>query len=118
MWSYVSDEEPIPQDHSLRAISAMGSAILKEILPRFTPLYSQFGGPSIPPERLHRAPLLRAFCSIRSERLSVEQLNYNICFGSASVLIWTSRFGTRRLLRRIVIDCLKVISPDCFSTVS
>lgn len=80
MWSYVSDEERIPQDHPLRAISAMSDAILKDISPRFAPLYSRYGRPSIPPERLLRALLLQALYSIRSERLLVEQLNYNILF--------------------------------------
>jgi transposase len=80
MWSYVSDEERIPQDHPLRAISAMTDVILKELSPRFTPLYSRHGRPSIPPERLLRALLLQALYSIRSERMLVEQLNYNILF--------------------------------------
>jgi transposase len=80
MWSYVSDEERIPQDHPLRAISAMTDAVLKELSPQFTPLYSRYGRPSIPPERLLRALLLQVLYSIRSERLLVEQLNYNILF--------------------------------------
>jgi transposase len=80
MWSYVSDEERIPQDHPLRAISAMTDVILKELSPRFTPLYSRHGRLSIPPERLLRALLLQALYSIRSERMLVEQLNYNILF--------------------------------------
>jgi transposase len=80
MWSYVSDEERIPQDHPLRAISTMTDVILKDLSPRFTPLYSRRGRPSIPPERLLRALLLQALYSIRSERMLVEQLNYNILF--------------------------------------
>lgn len=80
MWSYVSDEERIPQDHPLRVISAMTDIVLKELSPRFTPLYSRYGRPSIPPERLLRALLLQVLYSIRSERLLVEQLNYNILF--------------------------------------
>ncbi len=80
MWSYVSDEERIPQDHPLRAISAMTDTVLKELSPQFTPLYSRYGRPSIPPERLLRALLLQVLYSIRSERLLVEQLNYNILF--------------------------------------
>jgi transposase len=80
MWSYVSDEERIPQDHPLRAISAMTDILLKELSPQFTPLYSRYGRPSIPPERLLRALLLQVLYSIRSERLLVEQLNYNILF--------------------------------------
>ena len=80
MWSYVSDEERIPQDHPLRAISAMTDAVLKDLSPRFTPLYSKYGRPSIPPERLLRALLLQVLYSVRSERLLIEQLNYNILF--------------------------------------
>ena len=80
MWSYVSDEDRIPQDHPLRAISTMTDIVLKELSPRFTPLYSRYGRPSIPPERLLRALLLQVLYSIRSERLLVEQLNYNILF--------------------------------------
>jgi len=80
MWSYVSDEERIPQDHPLRAISAMTDAVLKELSPLFTPLYSKYGRPSIPPERLLRALLLQVLYSVRSERLLIEQLNYNILF--------------------------------------
>lgn len=80
MWSYVSDEERIPQDHPLRAISAMTDAVLKDLSPQFTPLYSKYGRPSIPPERLLRALLLQVLYSVRSERLLIEQLNYNILF--------------------------------------
>jgi transposase len=80
MWSYVSDEDRIPQDHPLRAISAMTDAVLKDLSPRFTPLYSKYGRPSIPPEHLLRALLLQVLYSVRSERLLIEQLNYNILF--------------------------------------
>jgi transposase len=80
MWSYVTDEERIPQDHPLRAISAMTDTVLKNLSPRFTPLYSKHGRPSIPPERLLRALLLQVLYSVRSERLLIEQLNYNILF--------------------------------------
>ena len=38
------------------------------------------GRPSIPPEPLLRAQLLQLFYSIRSERLLMEQLDYNILF--------------------------------------
>jgi transposase len=58
----------------------MTDVILKDLSPRFTPLYSRRGRPSIPPERLLRALLLQALYSIRSERMLVEQLNYNILF--------------------------------------
>jgi transposase len=43
-------------------------------------LYSQIGGPSIPPERLLKAQLPIALYSVRSDRLSGETLDYNILF--------------------------------------
>src|SRR3982751_6626538 len=39
-----------------------------------------FGRPSIPPEKLLRAMLLQAFYSIRSERLLMERLEYDLLF--------------------------------------
>jgi transposase len=58
----------------------MVDTILKEMSPRFARLYSEVGRPSIPPERLFRALLLQIFYSVRSERLLVEQLQYNLLF--------------------------------------
>jgi transposase len=46
----------------------------------FDGLYARVGRPSIPPERLLRAQLLQIFYSIRSERLLMEQLDYNLLF--------------------------------------
>ena len=46
----------------------------------FDGLYAAVGRPSIPPERLLRAQLLQIFYSIRSERLLMEQLDYNLLF--------------------------------------
>jgi transposase len=80
MFSYVSAEERIPQDHPLRAIRALVDEILREMSRDFSRLYAATGRPSIPPERLLRAQLLQIFYSIRSERLLVEQLHYNILF--------------------------------------
>jgi len=47
---------------------------------QFDALYAAHGRPSIPPERLLRAQLLQLVYSIRSERLLMEQLDYNILF--------------------------------------
>jgi transposase len=58
----------------------MVDTILKEMSPRFARLYSEVGRPSIPPERLFRALLLQIFYTVRSERLLVEQLQYNLLF--------------------------------------
>ena len=80
MFSYVSAEERVPQDHPLRTIRTFVDEILREMTREFDALYAQHGRPSIPPERLLRAQLLQLFYSIRSERLLMEQLDYNILF--------------------------------------
>jgi transposase len=67
--------------------------------------YAAVGRPSIPPERLLRAQLPQIFYSIRSERLLMEQLDYNLLFGSSSALRWTSRSGIRRCSRRTGTGC-------------
>jgi transposase len=58
----------------------MVDTILKEMSPQFAELYSDRGRPSIAPERLLRALLLQVFYSVRSERLLMEQLDYNLLF--------------------------------------
>jgi len=80
MFSYLSPEKRVPADHPLRQIRALVDQILKEMSPQFGKLYSEVGRPSIAPERLLRALLLQVFYSIRSERLLMEQLDYNLLF--------------------------------------
>ena len=80
MFSYVSPESRIPQAHPLRPIRTMVDAALKGLSRRFDAMYSQVGRPSIPPEKLLRALLLQVFYSVRSERLLMEQLDYNLLF--------------------------------------
>ena len=46
----------------------------------FARLYATTGRPSIPPEQLLRALLLQVLYSVRSERLLMEELNYNLLF--------------------------------------
>jgi transposase len=46
----------------------------------FDGLYAETGRPSVPPERLLRAVLLQIFYSVRSERMLMEQLDYNLLF--------------------------------------
>lgn len=79
-FSYVSAEERIPEDHPLRSIRRMTDEVLESMGPAFDELYSWTGRPSSPPERLLRALLLQALYTIRSERLLMEQLNYNLLF--------------------------------------
>ena len=80
MFSYVSPESRIPKDHPLRPIREMVDDALKELSADFDALYSHTGQPSIAPEKLIRALLLQVFYSIRSERLLMEQLEYNLLF--------------------------------------
>ena len=80
MFSYVSPEERVPADHPLRAIRRMTDAIFERLSPQFDRLYSTIGRPSIPPEKLLRALLLQGFYTVRSERLLIEQLQYNLLF--------------------------------------
>jgi transposase len=80
MFSYLSPEERIPADHPLRPVRRMTEAIFERLSPRFDRLYSDLGRPSIPPEKLLRALLLQGLYTVRSERLLMEQLQYNLLF--------------------------------------
>ena len=80
MFSYVSSEQRVPADHPLRAICALVDDVLREMSREFDGLYASVGRPSVAPERLLRAMLLQIFYSIRSERLLMEQLDYNLLF--------------------------------------
>ncbi len=80
MFSYVSAEERIPQEHPLGAIRRTVDEVLRGMCSEFDALYAKGGRCSIPPERLFRALLLQLFYSIRSERMLVEQLNYSWLF--------------------------------------
>src|SRR6267142_3592093 len=79
VFSYVALEDRIPADHALRGVRKLVD-VLAEMSKDFEGLYSKVGRPSIPPERLLRALLLQVFYSVRSERLLMEQLNYNLLF--------------------------------------
>src|SRR6184192_2402943 len=80
MYSYISPEQRVPQEHPLRAIREIVDAVLKELSPDFARLYAANGRPSIAPEKLLRALLLQVLYTVRSERLLMEQLNYNLLF--------------------------------------
>src|SRR5438309_5678443 len=80
IFSYISPEKRVPADHPLRPIRKMVDEILKEMSPQFAKLYSNVGRPSIAPERLLRSLLLQIFYSVRSERMLIEQLQYNLLF--------------------------------------
>jgi transposase len=53
---------------------------LKRLSPEFDRMYSKVGRPSIAPEKLIRALIVQALYTVRSERMLMEQLDYNLMF--------------------------------------
>lgn len=80
LFRYVSPEQRVPADHPLRAIREMTNRVLATLSRTFSGMYSDIGRPSIAPETLLRALLLQVRYTIRSERLLMEQLEYNLLF--------------------------------------
>lgn len=80
MFSYLSPDARVPKDHPLRSILLLCNKILSELDPVFSKMYSEMGRASIPPERLLRALLLQILYTVRSERMLMEQLDYNLLF--------------------------------------
>jgi transposase len=80
MFSYLSPEQRVPANHPLRAIRQVTDTILTQLSPLFSKMYSVIGRRSIPPEKLLRALLLQILYTIRSERMLMEQLQYNLLF--------------------------------------
>jgi transposase len=112
MFSYVSPEERVPPDHPLRAIREMTDKILKELSGEFDAMYSQLGRPSIPPEKLLRALLLQVLYTIRSERMLMEQLDYNLLFRwfvglNMDDAVWDATVYTKNRQRLLAADVAK-----------
>src|SRR5512137_2254410 len=80
LFSYGSLEERVPANHPLRPIRTMVDEALKALDGRFDEIYGEDGRKSIPPERLLRALLLQMLYTVRSERMLMEQLDYNLLF--------------------------------------
>jgi transposase len=80
MFSYISPEKRVPPGHPLRRVREMVDVALREMSAEFAQLYSRSGRPSIAPEKLLRALLLQCFYSVRSERMLMEQMQYNLLF--------------------------------------
>jgi transposase len=78
VFSYVSPEQRVRQDHPLRSLRVMTDEALQQLQPRFNRQYAKTGRPSIAPEKLLRALLLQALYSVRSERMQMEQFDYNL----------------------------------------
>ena len=80
IFSYLSPEARVRKDHPLRAIRVTVDEVLSQLSPRFDQMYARVGRPSIAPEKLLRAQLLQMLYSIRSERLLMEEMDYNLLF--------------------------------------
>jgi transposase len=112
LFSYGSLEERVPETHPLRPIRSMVDEALKQMSSRFDEIYGDEGRRSIPPERLLRALLLQLLYSVRSERMLMEQLQYNLLFRwfvglSANEPVWHPTVFTKnrdRLLEGAVSE--------------
>jgi transposase len=80
IFSYISPEQRVPKDHPLRPIRLLVNEALHALSAEFGRMYSDIGRPSIAPEKLLRALLLQILYTVRSERMLMEQLNYNLLF--------------------------------------
>src|SRR5215469_1001040 len=80
MFSYLSPEQRVPANHPLRAIRLITDTVLKQLSHLFSQIYSDVGRRSIAPEKLLRALLLQVLYTVRSERMLMEQLEYNPLF--------------------------------------
>ena len=112
IFSYLSPEERVRKDHPLRAIRAMVDQVLKQLSRRFDAMYAKVGRPSIPPEQLLRAQLLQMLYSIRSERLLMEELDYNLLFRwfvglNADDDVWDATVFTKNRDRLLEADVAK-----------
>jgi len=80
MFSYVDLDSRVPAHHPIRKVRKIVDEALEELAPSFDEMYSTRGRPSIPPEQLLRALLLQIFFTIRSERLLMERIDYDLLF--------------------------------------
>ena len=105
-------EDFVPADHPLRPIQAMLNEALKRLNGLFNAIYADHGRESIAPEKLMRALLLQVLYTVRSERLLVEQLHYNLLFRwfvglAMDDAVWDHSIFTKnrdRLLDHAVIE--------------
>jgi transposase len=80
MFSLVTADQLVPENHPIREIKSMVDNALRELSSTFALMYAETGRPSIPPEHLLKACLLIALYSVRSERQFCERLRYDLLF--------------------------------------
>jgi transposase len=117
LFSYLSPEQRVPADHPLRAVRRMTDAALDRLSPRFALMYSRIGRPSVPPEQLLRALLVQILYSVRSERLLMEQLQYNLPFRwfvglAMDDMVWTPTTFTKNRERLLAGDIAQAFFAD------
>ena len=81
MFTMAKLDDFVPANHPLRPIRLWLNDALKRMDGVFARMYesdAKGGRPSIAPEKLIRALLLRVLYSIRSERMLMEQISYNM----------------------------------------
>jgi len=113
MFSYLSPEKRVRKDHPLRTIRAMVDEVLTRLSRRFDRMYAAVGRPSIPPEKLLRAQLLQMLYTIRSERLLMEEMDYNLLFRwfvglNADDEVWDPTTFTKNRDRLLQADVAKM----------
>src|SRR5579864_1395855 len=82
---------------------------LTQLSRRFDTMYARVGRPSIAPEKLLRAQLLQMLYSIRSERLLMEEMDYNLLFRwfvglNADDEVWDATTFTKNRNRLLQAD--------------
>src|SRR5712691_4407269 len=112
IFSYLSPEARVRKDHPLRAIRAMVDEVLAQMSGSFDAMYSDVGRPSIAPEKLLRAQLLQMLYSVRSERLLMEEMDYNLLFRwfvglNADDEVWDATTFTKNRDRLLDADVAK-----------
>ncbi len=117
VFSYVSPEQRIPKEHPLRPLLKIVNDVLGRMSPLFEKLYSHTGRPSIPPEKLLRALLLQVLYTIRSERMLMEQLDYNLLFRwfvglNMDDLVWDATVFTKNRDRVLGGEVAKVFFQE------
>jgi transposase len=115
--SYLSPEQRVPANHPLRGIRIMTDDALRRMSQRFEALYASTGRPSVPPEQLLRALPLQVLYSERSERLLMEQLQYNLLFRwfvgiDMDDAVWTPTMFTKNRERLLDGDIARAFFED------
>jgi len=112
IFSYLSPEARVRKDHPLRAIRIMVDEVLAQMSGSFDAMYAAVGRPSIAPEKLLRAQLLQMLYSVRSERLLMEEMDYNLLFRwfvglNADDEVWDATTFTKNRDRLLEADVAK-----------